>query len=61
MLQLSLNTFLKRIYLDRLTKAALDPRFTFIEFEDAEIQIRFRGDVVHRSMKWEFKVSRGHV
>ena len=54
--QLSFNSFLKRVYLDRLTKAPLDPRFTFIDFEDAAIVIRSRGDIVHRSMKWEFKV-----
>ena len=54
--QLSFNNFMKRVYLDRLTKAPLDPRFTFIDFEDAAIIIRSPGDVVHRSMKWEFKV-----
>ena len=54
--QLSFNSFLKRVYLDRLTKAPLDPRFTFIEIEDAAIVIRSPGDIVHRSMKWEFKV-----
>lgn len=54
-LELSFNSFLKRVYLDRLTKAPLDPRFTFIDIEDAAIVIRSPGDVVHRSMKWEFK------
>lgn len=54
-LELSLNSFLKRVYLDRLTKASLDPRFTFIEFQDAVISIRYRGDKVHRGVKWEFR------
>lgn len=48
---------MKRVYFDRLTKAALDPKFTFIEVEDAHIVIRYGGDLVHKGMKWEFKVS----
>lgn len=43
------------MYLSRLTKAALDERFTFIDFEDAEIVIRFPGDRYHRGMQWELK------
>ncbi|KAL4222571.1 hypothetical protein ACF0H5_018610 [Mactra antiquata] len=54
-LEISFNAFLKRVYLSRLTKAALDQRFTIIDFEDAEIVIRYPGDRYHRGMQWELK------
>ncbi|XP_053373411.1 uncharacterized protein LOC123530984 [Mercenaria mercenaria] len=54
-LEISFNAYLKRVYLDRLTKAVLDSRFTFIDFEDAEIVIRYPGDRFHRGIQWEIQ------
>lgn len=54
-IELSFNNFLKKVYLDRMTKAPLDPRFTFIDFEDAKIVIRSRGAARFRGLKHEFK------
>ncbi|WAQ94284.1 hypothetical protein MAR_006755 [Mya arenaria] len=35
--EISFNKFLKRVYLDRLTKAVLNKKFTFIDFEGADL------------------------
>ncbi|XP_060598952.1 sialidase-like [Ruditapes philippinarum] len=56
-LEISFNAYLKRIYLDKLTKAVLDKRFTSIDFEDAEIVIRYPGDRAHRGIQWELQAS----
>ncbi|XP_052801995.1 uncharacterized protein LOC128232466 [Mya arenaria] len=47
--EISFNKFLKRVYLDRLTKAVLNKKFTFIDFEGADLVIRFPGDRFNRT------------
>ena len=49
--QISLNEYLQRIYLDHLTNAVLNPRFTFVEITDAEIVIRYHGARGNSSMR----------
>jgi len=48
--QLSFNDFLQRIYLDHLTKAVLNKKFTIVEFEDASIVIRYPGNGLYRQL-----------
>lgn len=56
-LEISLNSYLKHVYLSSLTKAVLDKRFTFVDFEGADIAIRYPGDHAHRGIQWEIKAS----
>ncbi|KAH3795948.1 uncharacterized protein LOC127838082 [Dreissena polymorpha] len=48
-MELSFNKFLAQVYMDRLTEEDINRRFTFVEFQDAEIVIRYPGNRASRS------------